>query len=99
MTVSGDWTIAINSAIGTRMSEATLNQDGTTLEGSMMLEGRIQPIRNGKADGNAVSWEVDVTAPYPMTLSFSGTVAGAAMAGQGKAGGFGSFNWSGTRVD
>jgi hypothetical protein len=55
-------------------------------------------IANGKADGDNVSWSIAITSPMPMTLEFSGKVDGDAIAGNVKAGAFGSFPFSGKRA-
>jgi hypothetical protein len=49
-------------------------------------------------DGNTLTWSMKMTVPMPMTLEGSATVDGDTVTGSVKAGAFGSFPLSGTRV-
>jgi hypothetical protein len=97
MAIDGKWNIVVNSPMGAQKSELTLKSSGTTLTGSGSGQGGSQEIADGKVDGDNVSWKVSITTPFPMTLEFSGAVAGDAISGNVKAGNFGSFPFSGTR--
>ena len=55
-------------------------------------------MQDGKIDGDDLSWKASVTVPFPMTLECSATVNGDAMSGTVKAGNFGTFAMTGTRV-
>ena len=74
-----------------------VGKDGA-LTGSQQAAQGSGPLENGKVDGNAVSWSAKITSPMPMTLDFTGTVEGDKLSGSVKAGSFGSFPFSGTRV-
>lgn len=98
MSIDGKWNITVNSPMGAQKSVVTFKADGTTLTGTGEAQGNSQAIQDGKINGNDISWKVSITTPFPMTLEFAGTLAGDAMSGKVKAGNFGSFDWSGTRV-
>jgi hypothetical protein len=98
MSVDGDWNITVNSPMGPQTSKLTLKADGATLTGSAQAQGGSSDIANGKVDGDSVSWSNTITTPFPMTLEFSGTVAGDTLNGSVKAGSFGSFPFTGTRA-
>ena len=98
MSVDGKWNITINSPMGAQKATLDLKADGATLTGTQAAAQGSMAIANGKVDGNTISWAVSITSPMPMTLEFSGKVEGDALAGNVKAGAFGSFPFSGGRA-
>jgi hypothetical protein len=98
MAVDGKWEIVINSPLGAQKAQLDLKADGGNLTGSQQAAQGSGPLENGRIDGNAVSWSAKITSPMPMTLDFTGTVDGDKLSGSVKAGSFGSFPFSGTRV-
>jgi hypothetical protein len=98
MAVDGKWEIIINSPLGAQKAQLDLASNGGTLTGSQQAAQGSGPLENGKIDGNNVSWSAKITSPMPMTLDFAGTVDGDKLSGSVKAGSFGSFPFSGTRV-
>ena len=68
------------------------------LTGKQEAEGNTTDIAEGTVNGNDVSWQVSITNPMPLTLTFSGTVDGNSMNGTADTGMFGSFPFSGTRA-
>jgi hypothetical protein len=98
MAVDGKWEIVINSPLGAQKAQIELAANGATLTGSQQAAQGSGPLENGKVDGNNVSWSAKITSPMPMTLDFTGTVDGDKLSGSVKAGSFGSFPFTGTRV-
>ena len=98
MAVDGKYNITINSPMGAQKATLELKADGATLTGTQAAAQGSMAIANGKVDGNNVSWEVSITSPMPMTLTFSGTIDGDKISGNVKAGAFGSFPFSGERA-
>ena len=98
MAVDGKWEITINSPMGAQKAALDLKNDGGALSGSQTAQGQTQPLANGKADGDTLSWSANITSPMPMTLDFTGTVDGDKISGSVKAGSFGSFPFSGART-
>ena len=98
MAVDGKWEIVINSPLGAQKAQLEFKADGAGLTGSQQAAQGSGPLENGKIDGNAVSWSAKITSPMPMTLDFAGTVEGDKLSGSVKAGSFGSFPFTGTRV-
>jgi len=49
-------------------------------------------------NGNTLTWQQAITTPMPMTLDMAATIDGDALTGSAKAGAFGSFPMTGTRV-
>ena len=97
MAVDGNWEITINSPMGAQKAKLELVAKDGTLTGTQHAQGSSQPLANGKADGNNVSWSANITSPMPLTLEFTGAVDGDAIKGSVKAGAFGSFPFSGAR--
>ena len=98
MAIDGDWNIAVNSPMGKQESKITFASDGSTLTGTQSAQGNSQPVNNGKIDGDTVTWSASITTPFPMTLEFTGTLAGDSLDGSVKAGSFGSFPFTGVRA-
>jgi hypothetical protein len=98
MAVDGKYNITINSPMGAQKATLDLKADGATLTGTQAAAQGSMDIANGKVDGNNVSWDVSITSPMPMTLTFSGAVDGDKISGNVKAGAFGSFPFSGERA-
>jgi hypothetical protein len=97
MSADGVWNITVNSPLGPQASSLTLKAEGAVLTGSQSAMGDTRPISSGKIDGNTVSWSNSVTSPFPMNLEFTGKVEGDSLNGSVKAGGFGSFPFTGKR--
>jgi hypothetical protein len=98
MSVDGAWNIIVKSPMGDQPSTMTFTADGAVLTGSATAQGTTSAIANGKVDGDTVSWSNTITSPFPMTLDFTGTVAGDTLNGSVKAGAFGSFPFTGVRA-
>jgi hypothetical protein len=98
MAVDGKWEIVINSPLGAQKAQLDLAANGATLTGTQQAAQGSGPLENGKVDGSSLSWSAKITSPMPMTLDFSGTVEGDKLTGSVKAGSFGSFPFTGTRL-
>jgi len=98
MAADGNWSLVISTPIGERQATLSVKADGGTLKGSQMADGNSAEIFDGTVSGNAVSWKVSITDPMPMTLEFSGTVAGDELNGTVNLGAFGSSSFSGKRA-
>lgn len=98
MSIDGSWKIIVNSPMGKQESTLELKADGATLLGTQSAQGGTSDIKDGKVDGDKVTWSNAITTPFPMTLEFTGTVAGDTLNGSVKAGAFGSFPFEGARV-
>jgi hypothetical protein len=98
MAADGKWEIVINSPLGAQKAQLELKTDGASLTGTQQAAQGSGPLENGKVDGNNLSWSAKISSPMPMTLDFTGTVDGDKLAGSVKAGSFGSFPFTGTRI-
>src|SRR6201986_641252 len=98
MAVDGKWEIVINSPMGAQKATLDLATSGATLTGTQQAAQGSGPLENGKVDGNNLSWSAKISSPMPLTLGFTGAVDGDKLARSVKAGAFGSFPFTGTRV-
>jgi hypothetical protein len=88
MTADGDWNLVGSTPMGERHGSLSLKTEGTTVKGSQMADGSSTEIFDGTVNGNEISWKVSITDPMPMTLEFTGTIAGDEIAGTVKLGEF-----------
>ena len=98
MAFDGKYNVTINTPMGKQEGVLTLQSSGTELTGTMEQGGDSVPIKNGKVDGDKASWDVDVTKPMPLTLSFEGTENGDMMNGNVKLGAFGNSTFEAHKV-
>ena len=93
---NGTWNVVINTPMGKQEGVLVLAQDGEALSGSMSAQGDTAEIKNGKVAGDTATWDVDVTKPMPLTLSFNGQLTGDNLNGKVALGMFGQAEFSGT---
>ena len=71
---------------------------GGTLTGTQGADGNAGPIFDGTVNGDDVAWKISITNPMPLTLAFTGKVAGDAISGDMGIGPMGSFPFKGVRA-
>jgi len=98
MAVDGDWNLTMTTPMGERSATLTLKSSGGTLTGTQGADGNSTDIFDGTVNGDDVFWKVSITNPMPLTLEFTGKVAGDAMSGEMGIGPMGSFPFTGTRA-
>ena len=100
MSVAGTYECIVKSPLGDQKSTIVVNPgaDGTSWTGTNSGPQGSVDITDGKMDGNTLTWSMKMTVPMPMTLEGSATVDDDTVTGSVKAGAFGTFPLSGTRV-
>ena len=98
MSADGTWNLTMQTPMGQRRSTLTLSTAGGTLTGQQEAEGNTTDIAEGTVNGNDLSWKVSITNPMPLTLAFTGKVAGDSISGEMGIGPMGSFPFKGTRA-
>ena len=93
---NGTWNVIINTPMGKQEGTLVLNQDGSELTGTMSAQGDTAQVKNGKVEGDTAKWDVDVSKPMPLTLSFTGSKAGDNLNGKVALGAFGNADFEGT---
>ncbi len=97
MAIDGTWNVTLHSPLGERTATLTLKAAGGALTGTMAAEGGTTEIYDGSVVADMVKWKVNIQNPMPLTLEFSGTVAGDKVSGNVETGAFGGFPFDGTR--
>jgi hypothetical protein len=87
-TIDGTWKIEIATPMGTQRFTLDIQDEAGSLQGTATNNVGAFPLKDGQIDGDALSFSVDVTAPFPLTLLFTLTVDGDSIAGESKAGPF-----------
>ncbi|MGA7809204.1 hypothetical protein [Bradyrhizobium sp.] len=98
MAVDGNWNITMSTPMGDRNATLSLKSAGATLTGTQAAEGNSAEIFDGTVNGDSVAWKVSITNPMPLTLEFTGKVAGDAISGDMGIGMMGSFPFTGKRA-
>ena len=98
MAVDGTWKLTMSTPMGERNTTLSLKSSGGTLTGTQGADGNSTEIFDGTVNGDDVTWKVSITNPMPLTLDFSGKVAGDSISGEMGIGPMGSFPFTGTRA-
>ena len=98
MAVDGTWKLTMSTPMGERNTTLSLKSSGGTLTGTQGADGNSTEIFDGTVNGDDVTWKVSITDPMPLTLDFSGKVAGDSISGEMGIGPMGSFPFTGTRA-
>lgn len=90
MAFDGKYNVTIQTPMGAQTGVLDLSQSGDDLTGSMQAgSGESAEIKNGKVNGESATWDVDISSPMPMTLSFDANKAGDNLSGSVTLGAFG----------
>jgi len=82
MAVTGTYKINLNTPMGMQTSTLTFTEKGDQISGSMVGELGENQFSGGKADGNKVSWNMDISAMgMQVSLSCEATVDGNSIKG------------------
>jgi hypothetical protein len=98
MAVDGDWSITMSTPMGERNATLSLKSAGSTLTGTQGADGNSGEIFDGTVNGDDIAWKLSITNPMPLTLEFTGKVAGDSISGEMGIGPMGSFPFTGTRA-
>jgi hypothetical protein len=96
--VDGSWDTLVKSPMGDQKATLTIQSQGDSFTGQYSGAMGTTEVKNGKVEGDTLSWSLDITVPMPMTLTAEATVDGDQMTGQVTAGAFGSFPMTGSRI-
>ena len=98
MSADGTWKLTMQTPIGERKSTLALQEAGGGLTGKLTGdEGNATDIFEGKASGDSISFKAAIKSPMPLTLEFTGKVAGDKISGNVSASGVGSWPFQGSR--
>ncbi len=97
MSVAGSYKIVTKTPMGDQNGTFTVNVSGASFTGGVAGPLGAMDVRDGKVEGNRLTWKMDMKVPMPMELDCEATVDGDAITGKVKAGAFGSMAISGVR--
>lgn len=99
MAVAGTYECLTKTPMGDQTSTFTVvpSDDGTTFTGSNVGTLGSLEVKDGKIDGNTLTWTMEMTVPMPITLQSTATIDGDTLTGTINAGAFGDMPMSGTR--
>ena len=97
--VDGAYDCVTKTPMGDQTSTFTVvpGDDGTTFTGSNVGTLGSLDVKDGKIDGNTLTWTMDMTVPMPISLNCTATIDGDTLTGTVNAGAFGDMPMSGTR--
>lgn len=95
--VDGQWDCVTRTPMGPQESVLTIKSDGGSFSGSNIGTLGSIDIEGGKVAGDELTWEMEISTPFPMKLSARATVSGDTIQGMVDAGVMGSMPMSGTR--
>ncbi len=95
--VDGAYDCLTKTPMGDQTSVFTIVSDGDTFNGTNAGPLGSLDVKNGKVDGNAISWTMDMVVPMPMTLEAEGMIEGDTLTATITAGAFGSMAMTGKR--
>jgi len=84
--------------MGAQQAAMTLITDGSRLSGKMEGAQGTQECNDGTADGDNLTWKIEMTSPMPRTLEVSAAVDGDTIGSNVKLGAFGPATFTGARV-
>jgi hypothetical protein len=96
--VDGSWNTVAKTPMGDQASTLTVNSSGDSFTGTFAGAMGNTEVKEGKVDGDRLTFTFDITVPMPMTLTGDVTVDGDNMNGTVTAGAFGAFPLTGTRA-
>ena len=99
MSVAGTYDTVVKSPMGEQKCTFTVvpGDDGNTFTGSMAGGMGSMDVKDGKIDGDTLTWAMDMTVPMPMTLNCTANVNGDQLTGTVNAGAFGDMPLTGQR--
>ena len=99
MSVAGTYDTVVKSPMGEQKGTFTVvpGDDGNTFTGSMAGGMGSMDVKDGKIDGDTLTWAMDMTVPMPMTLNCTANVNGDQLTGTMNAGAFGDMPLTGQR--
>ena len=99
MAVDGTYNVQISSMMGTSAATITLKEESGSLSGSVSSDQGATQFEDGKVDGDAFEWSMQINAPQvgSLKIDVKGKVNGDEISGEMQLGGYGSAHFKGTR--
>ncbi|HZF45115.1 MAG TPA: hypothetical protein VEZ26_02185 [Sphingomonadaceae bacterium] len=99
MSVAGTYECLTKTPMGDQISTFTVvpSDDGASFTGLNAGPLGSLEVKDGKIDGNTLTWKMDMTVPMPLTLEATATIDGDTLTGTVNAGAFGAMPMTGAR--
>jgi hypothetical protein len=97
MSADGTWQITAQTPMGEQQSTVELAESDGQLSGRMTAPEE-SAVYEGSANGDELSWRVDITKPMALKLHVTATIEGDSMSGKIKAGIFPAAPFTAQRV-
>ncbi|MEV6771967.1 hypothetical protein AB0N05_25410 [Nocardia sp. NPDC051030] len=99
MAIDGSWEIEMQSPAGKQKLFFSLKSNDSELVGALKGTDEPEPdILDGKVVGKNATWDLKVTKPMPIQLTFTVTVTGDTLTGKVQPGSFPAMPISGRRL-
>lgn len=95
--VDGAYDCITKTPMGDQSSVFTVVSNGDTFQGTNAGPLGSLDVKDGKVDGNMLTWKMEMVVPMPMTLDCEAVVEGDTLTGTIQAGAFGAMAMTGTR--
>jgi hypothetical protein len=95
--VDGAYDCITKTPMGDQTSVFTVISSGATFHGTNAGPLGSLDVKDGKVDGNLLTWKMDMTIPMPMALEAEAVIEGDTLTGTIQAGAFGAMAMTGTR--
>ena len=96
-TVDGAYDCVTKTPMGDQQSVFTVISNGETFHGTNAGPLGSLDVKDGKVDGNRLTWKMEMVIPMPMTLEAEAVVDGDTLTGTIQAGAFGAMAMTGKR--
>lgn len=95
--VDGAYDCVTKTPMGDQTSVFTVISNGDTFHGTNAGPLGSLDVKDGKVNGNTLTWKMDMVVPMPMTLEAEGVVEGDTLTATVQLGAFGSAAMTGKR--
>lgn len=96
--LGGTYECSTKTPLGHQKGTLTIVPQGDAFTGQITGDLGTMDLREGRIDGNQLTWKMKMTSPMAIDLDCKATVEGAALTGTIKAGFFGTMTLEGTKT-
>jgi hypothetical protein len=98
MSLTGTWNLRISTPVGTQSAVLELTEHDGVVAGVAKNDAETLPLINPVLHGNRFTWQLSITKPMRLNLTFNVNINGDTLTGTLKAGILPSSRVIGTRV-
>ena len=95
--VDGAYDCVTKTPMGDQQSIFTIVTSGDSFHGTNAGPLGSLEVKDGKVDGNRITWKMEMIVPMPMTLEAEAVIEGDTLTGTIQAGAFGAMAMTGKR--